>query len=86
MSETAVAGRTGSLEIAQAYFEAWNAHDGAAVRATFDRAGTYVDPTLPGPIGAEHIVGYVAGLIAAFPDLNFVIENVVVDGDRVIGR
>jgi steroid delta-isomerase-like uncharacterized protein len=86
VSETVVAGRTGSLEIAQAYFEAWNAHDGAAVLATFDRAGTYVDPTLPGPIGGEHIAGYVAGLAAAFPDLTFAIEDVVVDGDRVIGR
>jgi steroid delta-isomerase-like uncharacterized protein len=74
------------VQLAQAYFDAWNAHDGPAVLATFDPAGTYVDPTLPGPIGREHLVGYVAGLAAAFPDLHFEIDDVVAAADRVIAQ
>ena len=70
--------------VAQAYLDAWNAQDGPGVLATFAPDGTYVDPTLPGPIGGEHLAGYVGGLAAAFPDLHFAVEDVaVVPGDRV---
>jgi steroid delta-isomerase-like uncharacterized protein len=69
---------------ATAYFAAWNAHDGAAVAALVD--GTYVDPTLPGPISGEELAGNVAALVAAFPDLQFVHESTHVDGHVVVGR
>jgi predicted ester cyclase len=69
---------------AEAYFAAWNAHDGAAVAALV--TGTYVDPTLPGPIAGDDLVAYVAGLCAAFPDLAFVPEPPLVDGSTVVGR
>lgn len=72
------------VETVQAYLDAWNAHDGAAVVATFDESGTYVDPTLPGPIGGADLAGYVAGLATAFPDLHFAVEDLVVAGARVV--
>jgi len=34
MTETIAGGRTGIVGVAQAYFDAWNAHDGAAVLAS----------------------------------------------------
>ncbi len=86
MTDTITEGATRQQQVAQAYLDAWNAHDGAAVLATFDPTGTYIDPALPGPIGGEHLAGHVAGLVAAFPDLHFMVEDVAVDGDRVIVR
>lgn len=41
---------TGPLTTAHEYLAAWNAHDGAAVARLFAPGGTYVDPSLPGPI------------------------------------
>jgi steroid delta-isomerase-like uncharacterized protein len=83
-------GQTSSLvdhgvaaEMALAYVSAWNEHDGAAVRRLFEEGGTYVDPTLPGPLSGEAIEMMVAGLVAAFPDLRFSVEGISVDGDRV---
>lgn len=84
MTETMSTDTLSPVEAAQAYLAAWNAHDPAAVLATFADTGTYVDPTLPGPIGGEALAGYVAGLCAAFPDLHFDIENVSVDGNRIV--
>jgi len=77
--------RAGSaLEAATAYFDAWNAHDPAAVARVV--TGTYVDPTLPTPIKGEDLAANVDGLCTAFPNLRFVIEGTNVDGDTVIAR
>jgi hypothetical protein len=35
--------------------QGWNDHDGAAVTDLFALDGTYVDPTLPGPLSEEGI-------------------------------
>src|SRR3954466_5129975 len=77
--------RAGSaLEAASAYFDAWNAHDGAAVARTV--TGTYVDPTLPAPINGDDLAASVDGLCGGFPDLRVVLERTNVDGDTVIAR
>jgi steroid delta-isomerase-like uncharacterized protein len=77
--------RAGSaLDAAAAYFDAWNAHDGAAVAALV--TGTYVDPTLPAPIRGDDLAASVDGLCAAFPDLHFVHDGTHVDGDTVVAR
>ena len=74
------------VEVAQAYLQAWNDHDGAAVTRLFAPDGTYVDPTLPGPLSGDAIAKYVAGLVVAFPDLVFVVEGINVDGGHVTLR
>jgi len=75
----------GTAEAAvEAYFAAWNAHDGAAVAAAV--TGTYVDPTLPAPVSGADLAANVDALCAAFPDLAFVAEPLIVDGDTVVGR
>jgi predicted ester cyclase len=73
-----------AVAAAEAYFAAWNAHDGAGVAARV--SGSYVDPTLPGPISGADIAAMVDGLCAAFPDLEFVHESTHVDADTVVAR
>jgi steroid delta-isomerase-like uncharacterized protein len=73
-----------AVAMAQAYMQAWNDHDGAAVVATFADGGTYVDPTLPGPVGGQALADYVAGLAAAFPDLSFEVGQLTAEDDRVV--
>lgn len=71
---------------ARAYFAAWRARDAAAVLATLAPGGTYEDPLTGGPIGGPAFAGYMQGLWAAFPDLDFTLGEVVRTGDdRVLG-
>ncbi|GAA4683484.1 hypothetical protein GCM10023215_17340 [Pseudonocardia yuanmonensis] len=72
------------VEQIRAYVDGWNAHDGPTVLATFGPGGTYVDPSLPGPISDDAIAGYVAGLATAFPDLRFTVDELIVEGPRVV--
>ena len=64
-----------SLELANAYFEAWNKHDADAIVAVFGDAGTYSDPTTNGPLAGQAIGEYAKGLWSAFPDLSFEIRS-----------
>lgn len=52
------------------YFAAWNAHDGAAVAATFTPNGAVVEP-LGGRLDGESITAWVERTCRAFPDLVF---------------
>ena len=54
-----------------AYFDAWNAHDGAALARLFSRGGTYEDPATDGPVSASTLPQVVESLAAAFPDAAF---------------
>lgn len=65
-----------------AYFAAWNAHDGLAVARTFTHDGSYEDPTTGGPIAATAVAGVVERLCAAFPDLTFERGEPVGTGSR----
>lgn len=59
-------------EIAHAYLQAWNSHDGNKVAALFAPQGHYYDPNVPHGISGPALAGYVNGLTSAFPDLKFV--------------
>ena len=59
------------LEIAQQYFNGWNAHDPSAVLATLGDEGTYTDPMTGGPLRGEALAGYMNVLYEAFPDTSF---------------
>lgn len=70
-------------ELGRTYISAWNAHDGAAVAAAV--TGSYVDPTLRGPLRGDAVAALVDALCAAFPDLRF--EETappLVAGDRMV--
>jgi steroid delta-isomerase-like uncharacterized protein len=72
--------------VAARYFDAWNAHDEAAVAAAFAPGGVYRDPGVPDGLDPAGTGAYAAGLWEAFPDLAFAIDDLVADGDRVWAR
>jgi steroid delta-isomerase-like uncharacterized protein len=55
----------------QRYFDAWNAHDGAAVVAALTDGGTNEDPTTGGPLSGDSLAANVDGLATGFPDVRF---------------
>lgn len=64
-----------NMDLAQAYFDGWNARDADAILATLGEGGTYEDPKTGGPITGPRLKGYVETLWAAFPDLSFEIAS-----------
>lgn len=64
-----------ALDSAHRYFAAWNAHDAAAIVATFAPDGTYEDPATPGPLRGDAIGTHAAALWRSFPDLRFEIVS-----------
>lgn len=70
----------GALKAAQAYFEAWNARDGAALIASLGGDGTYADPTTGGALSGVALTAHVEALWAAFPDLGFEITSLAETG------
>ena len=69
-----------ALTRATPYFEAWNAHDAAAVTAALADGGTYADPVTRSPLAGPALAEHVRALVAAFPDLSFeVVSSVPAD-------
>jgi steroid delta-isomerase-like uncharacterized protein len=66
------------------YFEAWRHRDAAAVLDSLATGGTYEDPLTAGPIAGAHFAGYMQGLWAAFPDLDFDLGDVHAVGDEEV--
>lgn len=64
-----------SLELANAYFDAWNRRDADAIVAVFGDSGTYSDPTTNGPLSGQAIGDYAKQLWLAFPDLSFELHS-----------
>ncbi|HYP66709.1 MAG TPA: nuclear transport factor 2 family protein [Thiobacillaceae bacterium] len=74
------------LDIANEYFDAWNAHDADAIVKTFADDGTYRDPTT-GEISGDAIGANAKRLWDAFPDLSFEIVSVAEAGPgRVVAE
>ena len=75
------------LELARAYFDAWNSRDADAIVETFCDSGTYTDPTTNGLLSGSAIGAYATGLWDAFPDLSFEIRSAIeIDGNRVLAE
>lgn len=60
-----------AVDTARRYVDAWNARDGARLRATLCEGGSYQDPNTGGPLGPAALAEYAGGLWGAFPDLTF---------------
>ena len=56
-------------DVAQAYFNAWNAHDAGSIASLFTEEGEYHDPSIK--IRGRDIGTYAQSLWDAFPDLVF---------------
>lgn len=69
-----------SLELANAYFDAWNAHDAQAIRAVINESGSYEDPATKAPLVGEAIGKYAQSLWEAFPDLSFELRSIAETG------
>lgn len=72
-----------AIDAAQAYFDAWNARDGAAIVASLSEDATYQDPMTGGPIPPAALKGYAETLWGAFPDLTFDVASI---GEMENGR
>jgi len=72
------------VTLARRYFDAWRQRDAHAVLATLAPGGTYEDPLTGGPIAGEAFAGYMQGLWAAFPDLDFTLGDVHRIGDHLV--
>lgn len=74
------------LDIAQKYFDAWNAHDADAIVKTFADNGIYRDPTT-GEISGDAIGVNAKRLWDTFPDLSFEIVSITEAGPgRVVAE
>lgn len=60
--------------LSSAYFNAWNAHDCAALSASFAATGVYSDPSV-GDVSGKKPEIYAEHLWKAFPDLKFEITS-----------
>ncbi|MBT8447193.1 MAG: SnoaL-like domain-containing protein [Gammaproteobacteria bacterium] len=75
-----------SRQSAEAYFAAWNDHDGDAITATFAPEGTYEDPTT-GRIPGAGVAATAQQLWQAFPDLAFEVISEEEAGDgRIVAE
>ncbi|HET6348816.1 MAG TPA: ester cyclase [Candidatus Krumholzibacteria bacterium] len=75
-----------SLNMAQAYLDAWNAHDADAILRTFADGGIYSDPTT-GELSGRAIAENATRLWSAFPDLSFEIASIAEAGaGRVVAE
>ena len=73
------------VRLAAQLTEAWNSHDSQEVAAlcAADYEGENIGEAVPHR-GPEGMAASVAAYLAAFPDLHFVVEDVVIQGDRVV--
>ncbi len=69
--------------VAQRMYEAFNARDLAAAETIF--SADFVSHPL-GTIGVDSVVKAWSGLHAAFPDVQVIVEDMVVDADKVAVR
>lgn len=68
-----------AIDVANEYFDAWNARDADAITRTFIAGGTYSDPTT-GVISGDAIAVNAKRLWEAFPDLSFEVISVAEAG------
>jgi steroid delta-isomerase-like uncharacterized protein len=66
--------------------EGWNKHNLALIDEIFAADVRQYDPNSPPVTNSEELKGYVGGLMTALPDLEFTIESLIAEGDRVVGR
>jgi hypothetical protein len=76
-----------TIELAKAYFDAWNSHIADAIVETFCDSGTYTDPTTNGTLRGPAIGANAERLWGAFPDLSFELRSAVeTDANRVVAE
>ena len=65
----------------------WNAHNTALIDTLYASNVVQHDPGSPLPVtSSEALKQYVGGFLAAFPDLQFEIDDLLAEGDKVLWR
>jgi steroid delta-isomerase-like uncharacterized protein len=73
-----------NVKVAQASFDALNAHDLDKWQRLNAPNITFEGPGAPGPLKGEQNRAYIQGFLTAFPDLHFNILKTMADGDHVV--
>lgn len=78
--------RARTLEVNDATYAAWNAHDADAVAAVFAEDALVREVGMPEMRGREAVRLRATALLAAFPDLRLERIELLIDGDRHADR
>jgi steroid delta-isomerase-like uncharacterized protein len=73
-------------ELHQRYVEAWNRHDPEAVVSRFGREGRYEAIPMEQSYQGEALLGFVAMVIEAFPDLTLRVLRRIVAGPLLVAE
>ncbi|MBT2514906.1 ester cyclase [Arthrobacter sp. ISL-30] len=81
------AGPTDSRQALEAQAQAINAHDAGAFASFYADDAVVVDPQYPEPLRGRAAIEQDAGVfVKAFPDLQFSLTSILVDGQMVAGE
>ena len=72
------------MDVAQAYFAAWNRRDPEGIVSTFMPGGTYSDPAAGEGLTGAAIAAYAAGLFTAFPYHGFELVDARIETYRLV--
>ena len=72
-----------TLNCAQAYLKAWNAHDAGAVVALMN-GGAYRDPLAKAELSGDTLHAHAQMLMAAFPDISFELGEAISVGHQMV--
>ena len=76
----------GQKAIVRRWVAAWNAQDLDAAEALLTPGYVRHDANVPDIVGPAAERQFIAGVLGAFPDLRLEIEQLVAEGDLVLGR
>ena len=72
--------------LAESYTAAWCSQNAASVAGFYSLDGSLRVNADPTAVGRDAIAGVAQGFMAAFPDLNVIMDDIVVDGDQTVYR
>jgi predicted ester cyclase len=77
--------RAGQLRrLAESYTAAWCSQNAARVAGFYSLDGSLRVNADPLAVGRNAIAGVVQGFMAAFPNLNVIMDDIVIDGDQAV--
>lgn len=79
--------REGRLRrLADSYTAAWCSQNAARVAGFYSLDGSLRVNAYPPAVGRDAIAGVAQGFMAAFPELQVIMDDIVVDGDQTVYR
>ena len=76
-----------NVEVSMKAFHAWKTHDVEALLSLVDENHVVESDTIPAPMyGHEGLRQFMQTYLAAFPDIDFQLEQTIAEGDFVVQR